>query len=785
MDDFKDLLARNSSINCTFEKDLEEIKDEKFYFCSCSFKKLSLICKNCMETCHRAHTKILQVEDHFVQTRELQNCECGKNCHKHFIEDKTKKNCFISEIMLNLGLDEFQDIDKKTYCFVCKNNPDCRGNNFGKRRQTVFKEKISKVCECSIHIYANLSIFYYYITSKNFKELLPNLSLNILYKSDTAKEKIFDRFKFIIDETFSKTETDNNKATDLKENFNKFYQYKEISKILKIFIFFLKRKSEKKYLDQTIITQSPNLNYPDFMELLKYQVFKNFESDNFENFKKYIKIKNNLYYFLFSFYIKTYIDCNNNTYKIKNILLMNLIQRRICLFNSLSFSEYREKKNEKMNFLNRQQIKEFCDLIFVIWEQDIGKNLTEIFFNDKKSELFILDLLIKRAKMIKFLIKFNLISSKQKNKFFQEFQKYVFDLDIAKNTNHIHVNELVNQMIKSVFYYMLYCNDSEYLEKAELEFSFFNELKEAKQMMSNVFGLCLKLYKREKAQLTDSLKFDFIIKKFLDLQLGNNNIYKDNLRNLKLIHYSSLDTNIRKYEISSILEQNELFKILCTFSDNIEDLLLKIHRFEKNDKSNNYDYNNFLEEVEKSIQELKESLENENITFFNYVDHSIDDLISGFNNIPGTKVNSLHYSLKFTKFCQNISELINMIVKYRNYNKFLIKEDVSSPEEEIPNRILSSEKSKYLLNLLMLLIYKCPENVVYIASIRPFSFSNFFFTYCPGEFQNFLIFFSDFLFNNDKKKECYKFDNYYFFSKMCLILLNRKFDDNTVILIKF
>ena len=100
MDDFKDLLSKKNELKCTYESE-DANESDQYFFCSCTFKKLHPICRECIGNCHKTHTKILRVEKDFMK-KNNKSCECGKNCHKHFIEDKGKKSCFISEILTKI-----------------------------------------------------------------------------------------------------------------------------------------------------------------------------------------------------------------------------------------------------------------------------------------------------------------------------------------------------------------------------------------------------------------------------------------------------------------------------------------------------------------------------------------------------------------------------------------------------------------------------------------------------------------------------------------------------------
>ena len=315
-----------------------------------------------------------------------------------------------------------------------------------------------------------------------------------------------------------------------------------------------------------------------------------------------------------------------------------------------------------------------------------------------------------------------------------------------------------------------------------------NNPKKTNELISIVFVLCISAYKRkDEDNISRNLKFDLIVKKILDILIGKNKFYKSNIENLKLISHSSFDILTKSKE--NILEQNSKYitNILHEFALDIRKINLLFFGLSdvKNTQKINFNYNEYINQANIIIENFNKKLEENDIVVPNW-DIQVNPFKETdvqYDKIPEEKLEFLQNVLKYTKFCEKLREFMNIAIKYRKNNKFIkldFKEDSDCCDIIIPSQNIFQKNCKFILSFLLLIIYKYPENIIFIRSISSVSFSKFFNRFCQDDLFKFLDIFSDFLFKNPKGKECYIFDNYYFLAKILIYLLNKtnKLDEN-------
>jgi len=583
--------------DCTF---VQEDKEKQFYyFCLCSEKAYFPICEVCASTCHKSHNPQIKIEGYFTCNCGLKNHTISERSQKRFEEKSAViNNCFYQEFYSKSYNKGFYKIPSgKNICSICFFSDECNSEVEKGKSEELLITNFNGTCECDKHHTINVVTLSNELNRKILlNNFMLNFNFNILAICPTLKFIFIDFLNEKIKELLYFEEKKKQMESFRRMNSNSFSIRNSYSEPINSYIFNIDEKKDpyiefntdfvifslfsifklfkKDYSSQFLHVKNIFGEIKPFqlIEILKKTV--NFQRllDYNENIELYFKTKANFAFMIYHVYIKSHFLNFNNLLNLKSLLNLNIVQRILYIHQSKKFYRFglysqnltKNSKNNKEG-IEESDIPLFdFDEKFENWENfifefsseivNIIDTMLQVHDNSPIIKNVMSDVMVTKAKIMKFLIKYNLIDEDVKGKYFemildtlvafvnelddseQEYWDYVYELseeienkhfselphnekieilnksgkeDESEELNEIYLEneKLKNNIwfvlptIKSIFYHMLKKNDDLVIKKLKGEFSKIESHEKycfisssESDMISKIFLLCLKIF---------------------------------------------------------------------------------------------------------------------------------------------------------------------------------------------------------------------------------------------------------------------------------------------------
>lgn len=459
--------------DCDFTK---EDKDKKiYYFCLCSEEAYFPICVSCAETCHKEHNPQIKIEGYFTCNCGLKNHKISEKSQKRFEEkSRFKPPCFYTEFYkrtYNRGF--FQLPSGKHLCAICFHCDECNTELDKDSRATnsenLINSNYSGNCECQNHNEINVVTLSNELNKKIIlNKYMLNFNFNILNICPTLKvifiEFLNNKLKELIsiqeakknsshssavaNSLAAKSPKDSSIVFRINEKNDPFIVFNTDFVIYTLFNNF--RIFKKLYSSQYLHVK--NIFHEDIKPMQLIDILSNTVNfqrllDYNENIELYFKTKANYAFMIFHVFIKSHFLNFNNLLNLKSTLNLNLVQRILYIHQSkkfFRFSLYSQQLNgKKIKDIHRNdlplsdfnnEISEWETFIagFATESINIIDTMLQVHDNESIIKNVMCDVMFTLAKIMKFLIKYNLLDDDLKAKYF----------DIILDTLVVFVNEL-------------------------------------------------------------------------------------------------------------------------------------------------------------------------------------------------------------------------------------------------------------------------------------------------------------------------------------------------------
>jgi hypothetical protein len=713
---------------CAYANDL---KSAVFFFCQCSTEDFFPICAACAELCHKKHNPALRLEGSYI-------CHCGKTNHvvtkeneRRIIEKKGRQlnQCFFSKFMDVTPNRGYFKYENTILCPVCVQY--CHVKQFTDvspvDRDDVF-------CQCEKHYDLNVINLNVDLISKPFfHKHFQNVNYNILSRIPFSRELYIDYIVEKINDFHKNPTTENSQAF-----FSNFINYKT----LELFSTFAVRWENKFFHVKNYLNNVPS---DILINLLCFN--EKFHINNVNEITDYTTSKFYFAEYLFNYFLRTFMLSNNNLLNVKTIINMNLYQRFIYIQEIQNFYKFKDPGIER----NYDKVfPEFTNTVLELYETILKVN--ESFDFTEKIVSYIFPTF---NRIMKYLIKYNLINDDLKLKYFE----LVLDTINLANENGIeNLGNSVFYVIKSILYCLIYRNDRlclNYLRKSKDKHNkiFVFESNPESDNMCKIFVSIISKYDRTEDR-NRTIIYDFYIQKIFDLTIGKKEFYLKNLKNMRYLQVEQLEYLVSPNNAHASIRRG------------LEKYFIDIIRFCESINKYNRDYFNYelkyldyLDKVNDVLEELRTFILNDinflpDMTKNNY-------LIYDKSNISAQvieKILNLQNCTKYTQFFQKIEEFLHIYSEGRTFKR-----------NKMFDQDLQIEHLKVILQFLLLLVYKDYENMSFLMNIKVNIFINTFFDIKELLF-NFLAIVCVSLFSDNV---CYKFDNYNFFSECIMAIVEK------------
>lgn len=589
---------------CTFGL---QKKEDSFFICNCSDGAFFPICKACIETCHKGEKH----ENPFENKGEY-DCKCGDSMHKikpdKEIKEQTKE-CLYSKFFMITNHPGFyirqqQEINE-TYCGYCfKFCLSGQKENFIFQRADQVKPETTK-CHCKHDQIKILNINNTMESIKKAYKAMNNFNLNFFIMVDEVKTKTVDYInlgiKKYIKDMKSKDLTD--KLHPNLEFFREYKKYKIFTAITHLrnflknpnvtmsaekFIELINQESENNkhahehHQRANSISRKDKDIFLDLKDIPTYRaktieilsvtpnITQKFEDSEFEIFlESKMQFADFIYLLLFH---PLMIKYTLSEFNCSAILNFNLFQRYIYCHKFKNFYEL-NPLNDASNSSNQVEMealkKVYSDL------NDYANGLLKLFnFMISNKDNVKIKSIAKSFSILNRLIK-NLI---QKNLLSQIELDLYFDIvwKVLKLGNEAEIEQFSFIIIKSVFYCMLYKNDATLIAKLYetppdkgYKSNWASNSNKFNDLLTKIFLKILKVKGRSNYRESSDnsnyvskkklLKFDFYVKRCLDILAGKSTVNLDSYYNLQLIP----DKDHPKKFFSKEHKENLLHSSLC------------------------------------------------------------------------------------------------------------------------------------------------------------------------------------------------------------------------------
>lgn len=609
--DYKEVIKNPG---CAFVN--EDNSKNVYYFCLCSEKAYFPICESCAFNCHKDHNPEIKIEGFFICNCSSKNHRITQKSQKQF-EEKSKfpKKCFYTEFYEKSYNKGFYKIPNGKYlCSICYFSEDCN-SNIKDNCENFSSFQYGGICQCENHYEINVVTLSNELNKNiDFSKFLLGFNFNIISICETPKlifidflnEKINELIKYKERRQNFENNPSNllNKNNNTIKNFSKnLYSQESSSYIFNtnknkdpfitfntdfvIFTLFnILKLFKKDYSSQYLHVKNffnRDIKPFDLIDILKQTVdFKRLLDHN-ENIELYFKTKANFAFMIYHVYIKSHFLGHNNLLNLKSMLNLNIVQRMLYIHQSKKFYKFAyysdilnfkvrgnniEKENQDIplyTFEGKLEKWEFFIFEFSNEIINIIETMLQVHDNFPIIKNVLCDVMVTFGKIMKFIIKYNLIDDHLKTKYFEiilnSLVAFVNEIDesdeeylliikkladnyidkqnydkflklkhrekirILSQNSPKHEIEKLNEIflqneslkdnlwfvfpaIKSIFYYMIKKNDDLVIMKLKGQYS--------------------KTQSQEKYCFISSSEFDMLSKIFLlSLKIFNENSYRD------------------------------------------------------------------------------------------------------------------------------------------------------------------------------------------------------------------------------------------------------------------
>ena len=539
----------------------------KFGYCrTCDLNLMNPICEECLYECHKKY------EHNIREINEPDNiiCGCGERMHKFkTIERKNRlgaDECPYADWCEKSRLSALYIVDERCVCEFCYRI--CGYD--GKGKQLEKEKEMLQVCECEKlngslthvdlkHIFRTLEEL---ISNKDdlIMDIVPEKFFNLLFLGKSSYEAIFLNFEEMIQRI---RELNSDNKFILKENFLSTNFYLSLTVLCEILE--KCKGTPLRYFANEIINK---LSFDMIKNLLENIVF----SDNkiFYDF-----LKNMLF-----LYKKITIGSKTmsmDKYKIKDLVNFSPLLRKIVFMTNNDIFPEAE-----------QQIEFFIDILNNLLNQEIHSK--EVY-----------DVIIEICGILKRLSCFYLFNNVNMVRFCFAIEK-TFNFSKFKNSHEKQI-KLFSILTKTFVYFIYNYNDTSIFDYIIYK---KNELKNTK----------FAFYKNELGRLISRnvirmMYYVLIVKKYNKLSKAENNICSRTINygsQILDLMFTERDTYFMNYinrevypgyilKVISIQPNDEIFKLLCDETANIEKLYYSFFIFDIDNKELIKELNYILEKI--------------------------------------------------------------------------------------------------------------------------------------------------------------------------------------------
>ena len=535
----------------------EEKEKEEYYLCPCS-DGYSPICRACLDKCHAGHGQASSVSGTNI-------CTCGRGNHEvKGYGNQIRPSCIYSKFCEITPSNEQVKIGNKYYCPVCAekciNKQAMEKENQKENEYQYSNLEQRKSCSCPNSHGSNIiSINNELFNKKDFSKHMRNFNVNILFKIQKTKQ------------LYIKSLTDQLKKYAVKkttqDNFEFFTNFLNV-KILELFSYF-SIYWKNKYV--SISTFLYDFQIDDLLELMS--IPKDMHQPSDKEAKDFYNSKLYFAELLFNYFIKSQLIKNNNLFSMKTILNMTVGQRFIYLMNAKDFYIFENiRDNDNGNNQMGSIIQKVGQHILVLFDTIIKQS-------DQIKWEYISNSFTTFNRIMKYLIKYNLIGEESKNKYFEIVLEalHLFLRKNGDNEKQITLKDTVLHLLKIVLYSAVYENDKksiEYIVGKESKNNYSFLINDFNSKLCKIFLIVFPYFERE-ADIKKTIVFDYCVKKFFDLFIVRDDFYSYSLKRFydedsRLIKAFNLHPHdFHEYFISDILENKKLFEVISTLSDEL------------------------------------------------------------------------------------------------------------------------------------------------------------------------------------------------------------------------
>ena len=693
--------------NCTYSNEAKS--DSKYFLCTCSTsaKGFDLICEACAKYCHRKHAPTLEVPGANL-------CYCGLNNHiitpemREMFAQKQKGNenlsvCFYSKFFKVIPNKGFFRFNEKIYCSVCIQYclkvrpfdapPEFLDNDIKNEYQ----------CECTKNHEINIiQLNADFISKKNFFKHLREINFNLILRLPKSKEIYIDTFVQEINNYLIKKDDESNFV---------FFNDIIVNKSLELFsMFSVYWENKFWYILPSILNQ---YNVLDLFNILSF-------GDNINRLDESMVINfiSAKFYFaelLFDYIIRTYTNTYCNLFNVKTILNMDLYQRLIYIHQLKVFHFYSKNPMEN-NYLDELSLN-------VV---DLYDNILKI--NERFPSLFerIISYVFPTFnRIIKYCIKYNIITEETKEKYFS----LVFEtLQIHHEKKLGNLRDSCFYILKSILYTILYNNDLicyDYIQNKDTyeKKGFMFEISDESISLTKILLSIIEDYDRASSPINDII-FDYYIQKTFELLLNKNDFYLNGVKNLDKYEIEYIAncpliniTNATQEDIKII--EKEIIKTKNCMEKRYYDLISKFcedmsklnrHYFEFDIEQQKY-----FDVVNSILTEFNNEIQKENF--------NMEEIKTSFccfqtpNSAYNEKLNKFKNAVFFSTFFQRLEEFTHI---YASSKKFTFDREKEYDQESLKDNL------RKLLKLLFVLFIRDHKFLILIMNIKPFIFATTF-----------------------------------------------------------
>ena len=735
-----------------------------FYLCSQVEEKDFIICAHCAKNCHKGH------KHKKVPKTDNLKCKCAANGHEFKLKLNKKNECFYQTFFnyapnfgyFYLGKPE----NKKTYCAVCANF--CRVETPMERNmKTQVKIEEDKKCICPLHkTESAIDLKNDFMEHRRFSTQLKNFSYNLFFKSQIINELTKETLINALKDCQTKRQSYPLAPKDFLEN-------QDTEAVVELFyIFSMYFRNKYFYLLEDIFDEA---QIEECFNIIKFSTVEGM--DNF-----FQRNKNQIYLanMLFSIDVRHYHIKNGNKYNILTIQNMNVEQRKKFIHDF------------RVNSTIRGRHEKIIQGMLKCYE----KLINEYFSNKEvmtKIRTVVLPLMLKA---FKYVIKYNMISEENAERFFMILNETIqinnefkgnmeFDDDMLEQNNIKKVSILQNTyeplpfdyvekieviepiekenenkgrendrpkrqdsfvferltyslIMKSIFYYLLYQNDKmvlEHLDNESKDFEFvINSESKIFQIIQSSFYTTLGQYDSFIERLTIEEKENF------------HNVTNCVLKLMCAKHNNFYVKSLRNLKLIS----DEKVKLDETMLKDVKSKINRLHAYSRYFFIYRMDFQTHAIEGNKLFKDLENYFRSE----IQYI-----ELDKKYEMFLREKSDNEMKKLKEIQEVLGQTQLITVLDEYISINGSggaLYLLNATSMDEIIPD----GHRRKFILKLLYLYMIYEPQNATLVMNLSARSLCSFF-IFIYNDFFDFLERLMEVMFSTE-----YYYANYNFFMKI-------------------